>query len=100
MSNTVFRLQKNSDLSNSIKHWEESVQYQETQIGAIESTNPDSTNEPTSIPSPFARIALVKTAFSIVAKEWDNAPKAYKKIVSDCLDVGELFFNYNKYQKN
>lgn len=96
--NIIFRLQKDSDLSNSIKHWGDSVQYQETQIGAIKSTNPESTNEPTSIPSPFARIALAKTAFSIVAKEWENAPKAYKKIVSDCLDVGELFFNYNKYQ--
>lgn len=96
--NIIFRLQKDSDLSNSIKHWGDSIQYKETQIGAIKSTNPDSTNEPTSIPSPFARIALAKTAFSIVAKDWDNAPKAYKKIVSDCLDVGELFFNYKKYQ--
>lgn len=96
--NIIFRLQKDSDLSNSIKHWGESVQYKETQIAAIKTTNPDSTNEPTSIPSPFARIALAKTAFSIVAKEWDNAPKAYRKIVSDCLDVGQLFFNYDKYR--
>lgn len=96
--NIIFRLQKDSDLSNNIKHWGDSAQYKETQIGAIKSTNPDNTNEPTSIPSPFARIALAKTAFSIVAKEWDSAPKAYKKIVSDCLDVGQIFFNYNKYR--
>ena len=61
--NIIFRLQKDSDLSNSIKHWGDSFQYKETQIGAIKSTNPDSTNEPTSIPSPFARIAFVQEFF-------------------------------------
>ncbi len=94
--NIIFRLQADTDLSNSIKHWGNSAQYQDKQIDAIESTNPEATKEPTSIPSPFARIALAKTAFGVVSKEWGKAPKAYQKIVSDCLDVAEIFFNYEK----
>ncbi|MBN1330958.1 MAG: hypothetical protein JXA54_15915 [Candidatus Heimdallarchaeota archaeon] len=95
-NNIIFRLQEESDLSNSIKHWDDSVQYQAKQIDAIQSTNPESVKEPTSIPSPFARIALAKTAFGVVAKDWERASKAYLKIVSDCLDVAEIFFNYEK----
>ena len=94
--NIIFRLQSDTDLSNSIKHWGNSVQYQDKQIDAVESTNPETTKEPTSIPSPFARIALAKTAFGVVAKDWGKAPKAYQKIVSDCFDVAEIFFNYEK----
>lgn len=96
--NYIFRLQEDSDLSNTIKHWNESVQYREKQIEAIATTNPASTKEPTSVPSPFARIALAKTAFGAVAKYGEKASNTYKKIVSDCLDVGEIFFNYEKYQ--
>lgn len=71
--------------------------YDPDQINAIQSSNEDTISEPTSIPSPFARIALAKTAFSEVAKNGDRALKAYRKIVSDCLDVAEIFFTFDKW---
>lgn len=66
----VMRLQSDNvqhDLSNTIKHWDESRKFDDKQINAIESSNKNSLHQPTSIPSPFARIALVKTAFGEVA---------------------------------
>jgi len=126
----VFRLQSDNgqhDLSNTIKHWDESQMYADKQINAIESSNEKSLNQPTSIPSPFARIALVKTAFEEVAahdkrilqqyeEKKQNDPTfnevytdfykkcshkilaAYQKIVSDCLDVAEIFFTFDKWK--
>ena len=61
-------------------------------------------NEITSIPSPFARIDLVKTAFKEVCrraarniKELDG-DTIFHKMVSDSLDVGEIFFNIDKFK--
>ena len=62
--------------------------------------------EITSIPSPFARIELVKEAFGKVAgrsitgltldevKKRLHGNSIYHKMVSDSLDVGQIFFNY------
>jgi hypothetical protein len=72
--------------------------YDDEQINALESSNKESLNQPTSIPSPFARIALVKTAFAEVAEYGEKALKAYQKIVSDTLDVAEIFFTFDKWQ--
>ena len=53
--------------------------------------------EITSIPSPFARIDLAKTAFKYVVDSGNlDGNTIYHKIVSDCLDVGEIFFNFDK----
>ena len=96
----IFRLQNEGDygLVNTIEHWGVSDMYGEKQRNAIKSSNENSENQPTSIPSPFARIALVKTAFAEVAAYGDRALHAYKKIVSDSLDVAEIFFTYAKWQ--
>ena len=63
-------------------------------------------NEITSIPSPFARIELVKEAFrKVVGESLSNLSvgevekrlhgnSIYHKMVSDSLDVGQIFFNY------
>lgn len=49
-------------------------------------------NEITSIPSPFARIDLVKTAFCEVCKSGNlDGNTIFHKMVSDSLDVGEIF---------
>jgi hypothetical protein len=45
-----------------------------------------------SIPSPFARIDLVKSAFRWVANNKLDGNSAQHKLVSDSLDVGQLFF--------
>jgi hypothetical protein len=98
----VFRLQNEQtgqhDLQNTLKHWGGSRMYGDKQIAAIESSNRESFRQPTSIPSPFARIALVKTAFAEVAEHGDRALKAYQKIVSDSLDVGEILFTFDKWR--
>ena len=51
-------------------------------------------NQITSIPSPFARMDLVRTAFRYINSH--NEPEGttiYHRLVSDCLDVAEIFFN-------
>lgn len=62
-------------------------------------------NEITSIPSPFARIDLVKTAFKEVCRRASRDVKElegntiFHKMVSDSLDVGEIFFNIDKFKE-
>jgi hypothetical protein len=87
----VFRLFPDKNL----QHWEERGEaYGPVVIEQI--TNPDgdfSVKEPTSIPSPFARIDLVRTAFKYAVDKDDlNGNTIYHKLISDCLDVGEMFF--------
>ena len=61
--------------------------------------------EITSIPSPFARIDLIKNAFYEIARqENSNGAKVcldgqtiFHRMISDTLDVGEIFFNYDKF---
>ena len=95
----IFRLQQEGDfgLVNTIEHWGVSDMYSEKQLKAIKSSNEKSENQPTSIPSPFARIALVQTAFGEVAEYDTKALTSYNKIVSDSLDIAEIFFTYNKW---
>lgn len=98
--------------SNTITGWQPSAQtpYNSTAIDTITDPNgaqPD--REITSVPSPFARIALVKAAFEEINKQCngktDNKLRQvldgntiYHKMVSDSLDVGEIFFNYSKFK--
>lgn len=54
-------------------------------------------NEITSIPSPFARIDLIKMAFAEVCRSKKlDGNTIFHKMVSDTLDVGEIFFNLDK----
>ena len=58
-------------------------------------------HEITSIPSPFARIDLVKEAFGEINRMAQKDIRAlsgntiYHKMVSEALDVGEIFFNFD-----
>lgn len=52
--------------------------------------------EITSIPSPFARIDVAKNAFLEVNRLGLDGDTIFHKTVSDILDVGEIFFNYDK----
>ncbi len=101
-TNFVLRLQNENkgqhDLQNTLKHWDESRMFDDKQINAIESSNKNSLNQPTSIPSPFARIALVKTAFNEVADHGEKALASFQKIVSDSLDVAEIFFTFDRWR--
>lgn len=98
--------------SNNITGWGSS-QYNQNVIKGIQDPQGATSEKPiTSIPSPFAIIDLVKTAFKEVASGakvkgpgyllWGadlNHPKGtvYHQMVSDALDVAEIFFNYEKF---
>jgi hypothetical protein len=53
----------------------------------------------TSVPSPFARMHLFATAFDMVNKDGHNQDSVYHRMVSQCLDMLELLFNYQGYKK-
>jgi hypothetical protein len=87
----VFRLFQDKNL----QHWEDRGEaYGPSVIEKIPKPDGDfSKKEPTSIPSPFARIDLVRTAFKyVVDKNELEGNTIYHKLISDCFDVGEMFF--------
>ena len=88
------------------QHWFSSDAYSDREIDSIK--DPEGGSEislPTAIPSPFARIDLVKTAFRNITKSTNL--KAYtnngdviagrddEKLVSDALDLAEMLFNFD-----
>lgn len=72
----------------------------------IQSIVTDGKEAATSIPSPFAQMALVKSAFDFLAQpgcdihydEKTQENRAHHKLVSDALDVAQLFFEISKFQ--
>lgn len=82
----------------SLEGWDFSQQYDNKAIAAIKDPAGASAALPiTSIPSPFANFELVRSAFSIVAKNPEvglGGTTIYHKLVSYALDVLEIFFNY------
>ena len=103
----VFRLHDIQG-NNTIVDWQESQVYGTQAISEI--TDPDGATakkEITSIPSPFARIDLVKTAFREVnnlARNSRNVSTSlngttiYHKMVSEMFDVAQLFFNIDRFK--
>ena len=96
----IFRLYKEG--TDTYQDWNESpaFPYSSTALDTIDDPDGASArNEITSIPSPFARVDLVKSAFKEVCKLGLDGKTIFHKMVSDALDVGEIFFNINKYEK-
>lgn len=102
----IFRL--HSVGPNTYQNWNESTvfPYNSNARGAI--ADPDGAsakNEITSIPSPFARIDLIKTAFKEVTRMASGdlgkleGNTIFHKMISDSLDIGEIFFNIDKYKE-
>jgi hypothetical protein len=79
-------------------HWYVSKPLGTDQIAAIRDPQGGQTvKQPTSIPSPFARMDLVRSAFLNLSLKPDLSGTINdQRIVSDCFDVGELFFNFDK----
>ena len=101
----VFRLYKEG--TTTYHGWNESpaFPYNSTARDTIEDPDGASAkNEITSIPSPFARIDLIKTAFREVCRRASkdirelDGNTIFHKMVSDSLDVGEIFFNIDKFK--
>ena len=93
----VFRLHTGDD---NLVGWGESSAYGNTAIKEIKDPNgATSKKEITSIPSPFARMDLVKTAFKVITESKDlDGDSIHHKLISDCFDVGEIFFNIDKFR--
>ena len=83
-------------------HWYVSKPLGTDQIAAMrDPLGGQTVKQPTSIPSPFARIDLVRSAFLNLAVRPDLMGSVNdQRIVSDCLDVGELFFNFDALKCN
>lgn len=101
----VFRLYDGG--SSTFEGWSDTAGFPYNSTARDTIDDPDGAsarNEITSIPSPYARIDLVKTAFSEVCKRATRELKdlegrtIFHKMVSDSLDIGEIFFNIDKYK--
>lgn len=101
----VFRLYREG--TSTIREWNESPAFPYNSNARDTIEDPDGAsakNEITSIPSPFARIDLVKTAFKEVCRRATRDIRElegntiFHKMVSDTLDVGEIFFNIDKFK--
>lgn len=109
--------------NNNIVDWQKSILYGSTAIEQIKDPEgATAVKEITSIPSPFARIDLIKTAFREVVERANKnpndkdylpldagscfcAPKyrqgsIYHRMVSETLDVAQIFFEYSKQSNN
>lgn len=95
----VFRIYTGG--SDTYRDWNRSPQFPYDATARTTINDPDgatSRHEITSIPSSFARIDLVKSAFSEVADSGNyDGNTIFHKMVSDTLDVAEIFFNIDKY---
>lgn len=96
--NNVFRLHTAGG-KNDGSHWFECQPYGNTEISDIKDPNgANAKKQITSIPSPFARFDLVKTAFAeVVASGTLDGNTIYHRLVSEAWDVAEIFFNYKKF---
>ena len=90
----IFRL--HTGAGESVQHWQQIPGHlSDNFINTIEDpAGENAQTQITSIPSPFARMDLVRTAFRYInsQNELDGAT-IYHRMVSDCLDIGEIFFN-------
>lgn len=95
----VFRLHTNG--ADTYSGWNSSTQFPYDNTSRQTIIDPDgatASKEITSIPSPFARIDLVKNAFKEVVNSGNlDGNTIYHKMISDSLDVGEIFFNIDQY---
>ena len=95
----IFRL--HSAGNNTISDWQKTSKYGTNVINQINDPNGNSAQkEITSIPSPFARMDLVKTAFEKVNDLGVDGITIHHKMVSDALDVGQILFEFNKFQND
>ena len=87
MAKKIYRLHQGGNTA--ISGWFKSAQITSNDLDTIIT---DGKGIATSIPSPFARIDLVKSAFKWVANKGISGQTAHHKLVSDALDVAQLFF--------
>lgn len=94
MSKKVFRIHNDGPTNTD---WFESLEPGAAVAKAIKDKDKDIKELPSSIPSPFARMDLVRTAFAAVNGESVDGDSYHHKLVSDALDIGQILFNYDKH---
>ncbi len=93
----IFRLHNNG--LDGFGGWGVTTQYNGPIINSIEDpAGATATNEITSIPSPFARMDLVKEAFAFVNRVGLEGNTIHHKMVSHALDVAQIFFNFDTFK--
>ena len=95
INKSLYPAESNLDLSG----WEKTIAYDTNRVPHITDTVGSGialSKMGTSIPTPFARIFLFKTAFEMVNGSADGADdnSAYGKLVSECLDFLEFIYLY------
>ena len=90
----IFRLHNGA--TENIEHWQQIDSHlSDNFINSIE--DPAGANvatQITSIPSPFARMDLIRTSFRFVNNSGNlDGNTIYHRMVSECLDIAEIFFN-------
>lgn len=95
----IFRLHNGA--SENIEHWQQiNGHLSDNFINTIE--DPAGANiatQITSIPSPFARMDLIRTSFRFVNSSRKlEGNTIYHRMISECLDVAEIFFNIQSFQ--
>ncbi len=94
----VFRFHSDKE---TLDGWDLSSKYGNKAIKAIVDPTGGKANLPiTSIPTPFASLELVKSAFAFCVDNNIDGSTIYHKLVSYALDVLEIFFNYPKYRED
>lgn len=93
----VLRLHNSGN--NALQGWANSTQYTTNIIDSIQDpAGANAKKEITSIPSPFARMDLVKEAFGVVNRIGHIGQTIHHKMVSHALDVAQIFFNFDTYK--
>ncbi|MDE6272028.1 MAG: hypothetical protein K2M31_03370 [Muribaculaceae bacterium] len=96
---SVFRLHKSG--VDSILGWGNSNQYNSNIIHSImDPAGATSSKEITSIPSPFARMDLVREAFAFVNRTGIDGDTIHHKMVSHAIDIAQIFFNFNNFKES
>jgi hypothetical protein len=87
-------------LSNGQAWFSRNTSYGKQEIDAISDGQGGNTDQPpTSIPSPFARFDLVRTAFLRLSESKNGltGEPNDERLVSACFDVGQLFFHIDEF---
>lgn len=93
MGKKIFRLHNNGTTEET--GWFNSKPLNSEQLNSIRTNGKEVA---TSIPTPYATIDLVKSAFNWVAKNDLKGTTAQHNLVSYALDVGQLFFAYPRFK--
>ena len=89
----------NKTTKTSVEDWVPVEPYTDDDIRAIRDPNGGLSECPrTAIPSPFAQLDLVKNAFDSLASTRLRSSLMNERLVSDALDVAQLFFSYETHK--